>query len=56
MSFQPLTNPVSLLKRVGKFCLRHGTVTTNTWQTCMGIISFFGRRNGLSSKGVVFFV
>jgi hypothetical protein len=36
MSFQPLTSLVSLLKRVGKFCLRHGTVTTkndkNVWE------------------------
>ena len=25
MSFQPLTSRLSLLKRVGKLCLRHGT-------------------------------
>jgi uncharacterized protein YbgA (DUF1722 family) len=35
MSFQPLTSLVSLVKHVGKFCLRHGTIGTKTWQKCM---------------------
>ena len=56
MSFQPLTSLVSLLKRLWTFCLCHGTVKTKTWQKCMGMVSCFGCGNGLSSKGMVFFV
>ena len=36
ISFQPLTSLVSLLKRLWKVCLCHGTVTTKAWQKCMG--------------------
>ena len=54
ISFRPLTSLVSLLKRLWKVCLCHGTVTTKAWQKCMGMISCFGCRNEFSSQGMFF--
>ena len=53
--FSAFDKPCIPLKMSMKICLCHGTVTTKAWQKCMGMVSCFGWRNGLSSQGMIFF-